>query len=124
MRNVKKYFLDTSFLIDLINEWRAAVRKHNKIKGREATGSPCIYELSKFTQFDLSGLFSQTEVLSFELEDAEAAGNIYYNLAKSGEKLAEIDTIIAGMVKNRGLVLVTRDRDFERIEGIKVELYG
>lgn len=29
-----------------------------------------------------------------------------------------------GPHKNRGLIFVTRDRNFERIEDIKVELYG
>lgn len=87
------------------------------------TGSPCLYELSKFAQFDVHELFFAKEVLDFTIGDAEMAGKIYYRLKKKGESLAEIDTIIAGMVVNRDLILVTRVSDFQRIEGIEVETY-
>lgn len=115
-------------MIDLLNERRDVIRKHEEMKGKEVTGSPCVYELSKFTQFDLPELFSHNKVLSFTVMDAEAAGNIYYQLSREGETPAEIDAIIAGMVKNRGLVLVTRDKDFQKIkeviEEIEVDIYG
>lgn len=120
---MKDYFLDTSFLVDLINEKEVAVKKHESIKGQEVTGTPCVYELSKFTQFDLSDLFFAKEVLKFSIEDAETAGEIYYQLKEEGDNLAEIDTIIAGMVSNRDLTLITRDSDFRRIEEIEVETY-
>lgn len=120
---MKDYFLDTSFIVDLINEKESAVKKHEIIKGQEVTGTPCVYELSKFTDFDISDLFFAKEVLTFRIEDAEAAGKIYYKLREKGRTLAEIDTIIAGIVNNRDLILVTRDSDFQRIEEIDVETY-
>ncbi len=120
---MKDYFLDTSFLVDLINEDKKAVQKHEDIKGREVTGSPCLYELSKFAQFDVQDLFSAKEVLDFTMDDAEEAGEIYYRLKKNGDSLAEIDTIIAGMVSNRDLIMVTKDSDFKRIDRIEVEFY-
>lgn len=120
---MKNYFLDTSFLIDLINEEEEALDKHRDIKGQEVTGTPCIYELSKFTQFDLSELFGQKKILEMNSSDAETAGNIYYNLSSEGIKIGEMDLIIAGMVKNRNAVLVTRDKDFKKVEGLELEMY-
>ncbi len=120
---MKDYFLDTSFLVDLINEREEALEKHENIKGHEVTGTPCVYELSKFTQFDITDLFFAKEVLDFEVENAKKAGEIYYQLREKGKNLAEIDTIIAGMVSNRDLILLTRDSDFRRIEEIEVETY-
>ena len=120
---MKEYFLDTSFLVDLINERESALEKHKTIKGHESTGTPCIYELTKFTQFDPSDLFLGKEIYEFTLEDAKAAGNIYRRLCKEGDVLAEVDIVIAGMVDNRGLVLLTRDSDFERMSEIEVETY-
>lgn len=120
---MKDYFLDTSFIVDLINERKNALKKHESIKGHEVTGTPCIYELSKFTQFDISDLFFAKEVLNFEIDDAGKAGEIYYRLREKGENLAEIDTIIAGMVSNRDLILLTRDSDFQKIKEIEIETY-
>lgn len=120
---MKDYFLDTSFIVDLINERKNALEKHESIRGHEVTGTPCVYELPKFAQFDISDLFFAKEVLNFEIEDAGKAGGIYYKLRERGEKLAEIDTIIAGMVSNRDLILLIRDSDFRRIEEIEVETY-
>ncbi len=120
---MKDYFLDTSFLIDLINEQKNATQKHENIKGQEVTGTPCVYELSKFSQFNPSNLFHDKEVLVFKPEDAKAAGDIHRKLNKKGETVAEIDTIIAGMVKNRNLVLVTKDSDFQRIKEMEIETY-
>lgn len=120
---MKKYFLDTSFLIDLVKERVKALKIHEGIKGNEVTGSPCIYELSKFTQFDLSQIFGQNEILDFTAEDAEVAGNIYYRLSQRGKMVGELDLIIAGMIKNRNLVLVTRDLDFKKIQDIDLKTY-
>lgn len=123
MRGVKTYFLDTSFLIDLMNGEEAALELHEEVKDREVTGTPCIYELSKFTQFDLEELFEGKEVIEFTTGDAETAGNIYYRLDEEGAGIGEMDIIIAGMVERRGLTLVTRDRDFEKFSGLDVEFY-
>lgn len=109
--------------MDLINEEENALQKHEEIKGREVTGTPCIYELSKFAKFDPADIFIAKEILDFKIGDAKAAGRIYYQLCKEGEILAEIDIIIAGMVKDRDLILLTRDSDFQRIPGIEVETY-
>ncbi|MFW6111287.1 MAG: hypothetical protein ACOC6H_04545 [Thermoproteota archaeon] len=38
---MKRYFLDTSFLIDLINGRKEAIDIHHNIKGKEVTGTVC-----------------------------------------------------------------------------------
>ena len=120
---MKDYFLDTSFLIDLVNKKEDAIRKHKEIKGQEVTGTPCVYELSKFAQFDVSDLFFAKELLDFTIKDARSAGEIYRRLRKRGKALSEMDLIIAGMVRNRNLTLITRDSDFQRIKTIEIETY-
>lgn len=120
---MKKYFLDTSFLLDLMEEKQKALEVHRKIKGKEVTGTPCLYELSKFVQFDVSDLVRDKEVLRFNHQDAEAAGRIYRELKKKGGLIGEIDITISGMVDNRQLTLITRDRDFKKVEGLNLRLY-
>ncbi len=121
--NVKSYFLDTSFLIDLMNEREKALDIHEDIKGTEITGTLCVYELSKFTEFDVKQLFNDKEVLEFTIIDAEEAGDIYYELSNQGSLIGEMDMVIGGMVRNRGFSLVTRDDDFKKIKGIDLRFY-
>ncbi len=121
--NVKSYFLDTSFLIDLMNEREKALDIHEDIKGTEITGTLCVYELSKFTEFDVKQLFNDKEVLEFTITDAEEAGDIYYELSNQGSLIGEMDMVIGGMVRNRGFSLVTRDDDFKKIKGIDLRFY-
>lgn len=118
---MRKYFLDTSFIIDLINEEDEAIRIHEEIKGNEVTGTPCLYELMKFSEIMKPLL--EKEVVSLEQEDAFEASRIYRELKSKGKPLADMDILIAGIVANRGYTLVTRDSDFERIEGIDLRLY-
>ncbi len=118
---MKRHFLDTSFIIDLINQEKKAIEIHGRIRGRELTGTPCLYELLKFSE-EVEPLFRK-EILSLEEEDGAEAGRIYRELKSEGKLLADIDILIAGIVRNRGLTLVTRDKDFERIKGIDLHLY-
>lgn len=118
---MKRHFLDTSFIIDLINQEEKAIDIHGRIRGRELTGTPCIYELLKFSQ-GAEALFRK-EALPLEEEDAAEAGRIYRELKREGNLIADVDILIAGIVRNRGLALVTRDKDFERIKGIDLRLY-
>lgn len=106
-----------------MEEKKEAIELHNRIKGREVTGTPCIYELSKFSQFDLLKFFKHNEILTFNSQDARMAGEIYRNLKNTGKLVGEIDIIISGIVKNRNLILVTRDDDFKKIPDLELELY-
>ncbi|MDY7083234.1 MAG: PIN domain-containing protein [Halobacteria archaeon] len=116
------YFLDTSFLIDLINGKDTAVEVHDEIRGDEKTGTVCLYELSKFAGFDAQK-FDDKEVVPLSSGDANEAGKIYRELKKNGEKAGEIDALIGGMVRNRGLRLITRDEHFKTMKNVRTRYY-
>lgn len=118
---MKKFFLDTSFIIDLINEEEKALDIHEKTKGKEITGTLCLYELLKFSE-KLTPLFKK-ELVPLEKEDADKASQIYQELKSKGEPIADIDVLIAGIVANRGYTLITRDEDFKRIGDIDLQTY-
>lgn len=122
MKKEKKYFLDTSFLMDVMNGEQRALQIHQKIKGKELTGTICLYELSKFAG-NMGSLFQGKEILRLSSQDAEVAGHIFRELSQKGQRVGEIDTLIGGMVKNRKLVLVSRDQDFKKIPGIDLQSY-
>jgi len=64
-----------------------------------------------------------TEVLSFGVAEAELAGLIIGDLARSGQLIGAIDPLIAAVAITNGLVLVTgNQRHFERIRLLGFDL--
>jgi tRNA(fMet)-specific endonuclease VapC len=64
----------------------------------------------------------QFEVLPFDTEDAQHAGEIRAQLAASGTPIGPYDVLIAGQARARQLVLVTNNvREFARVDGLQVE---
>jgi len=120
---VKIYFLDTSFIIDLIKKQKIALEIHKRIKGFEVTSSVCIYELAKYSNIDVYPLFKDKNIILLDIDDAIRAGEINRELSKEGIFIGEIDTLIAGIVKNRNLILVTRDQHFKKVPDIKTIFY-
>jgi predicted nucleic acid-binding protein len=117
-----EYLLDTSFLIDLMNGEERVSETHKETRGEQATSTVCVYELSKFDGFEAS-LIEEKRVLRFSSDDADRAGKVYRSLSEAGEPVGETDTMIAGVALNRGMTLVTRDADFEKIDGLDTLFY-
>ena len=67
-------------------------------------------------------LRSAVEVLDFTETDAQAAGEIRTKLERSGARIGEYDTLIAGQAFCRNLILVTANtREFAHVKGLVVE---
>lgn len=117
------YFLDTSFLVDLINVHPSAVPVHEDIAGEEVTGTVCAYELSKVTAADLATVLAGKEVVPLTVADAIEAGAVFRELSDGGTPIGETDTLIAGTARRRGLTLVTRDEHFRRVPDLETRYY-
>ncbi|WP_322091558.1 type II toxin-antitoxin system VapC family toxin [Paraburkholderia bannensis] len=64
----------------------------------------------------------QFEVVSFDAEDAQHAGEIRAKLAAVGTPFGPYDALIAGQARARQLVLVTHNvREFARVSGLHIE---
>ena len=131
-----KYLLDTNICIGIINGRPEKVRLNvAEALGRDeqfSTSSIVVHELwygvAKSRQADrnaraLLGFLSRDiEVLEFTERDAQAAGEIRAELERSGARIGEYDTLIAGQAFCRNLVLVTANtREFARVRGLVVE---
>ncbi|QGA80264.1 PIN domain nuclease [Candidatus Nanohalobium constans] len=79
------------------------------------TGSTVLYELSKISDFNRKEL-EQNKIFDLTSEDGEVAAEMYRKLSRKGEKIGEIDYLIAAQAKNAGRKLVTRDTDFQKLE--------
>ncbi|MBN3739759.1 MULTISPECIES: type II toxin-antitoxin system VapC family toxin [Burkholderia] len=64
----------------------------------------------------------QFEVVSFDVEDAQHAGEIRAHLMAAGTPIGPYDALIAGQARARHLVLVTHNvREFERVPRLQFE---
>ncbi|RQS21605.1 type II toxin-antitoxin system VapC family toxin [Burkholderia sp. Bp8992] len=64
----------------------------------------------------------QFEVVTFDVEDAQHAGEIRAYLTAAGTPIGPYDALIAGQARARQLVLVTHNvREFERVPRLQVE---
>lgn len=82
----------------------------------ETNRSDAITELRN----DLSWL----ESLPFTSEAALEAAKIESELKEEGTPIGTPDVQIAGIVREAGETLVTRDGDFEKVDGLNVESYS
>ncbi len=64
----------------------------------------------------------QFEVVPFDAEDAQHAGEIHAQLAAVGTPIGPYDVLIAGQARARNLILVTHNiREFARVAQLTVE---
>ena len=70
----------------------------------------------------LALFLSPIQILSFDVEAAEAYGKIRADLEKRGTPIGPMDMLIAGHAKAEKLVLVTNNtREFNRVNDLVVE---
>jgi len=67
-------------------------------------------------------LLNKYEMIGIDTKKVlEEASEIYANLKHRGELLPDADIFIAAIARAHGLILVTNDSHFDRIEGLRIE---
>jgi len=133
--------LATTFVIDLMKESKRGRRGPASLKLQDLTDSGESLRIAIFTLAELFvGVAKGTrprqermaieqcvalfEVLPFGRNTAEIFGSIVGELEKQGQKISDIDALIASVALEHSEVLVTRNRKhFDRIPGLHVESY-
>ena len=127
--------LDTSFLIDLLRGNANAVSFLDDLERKEDNlfiTCPSTMELwsgafqaqlkdkeiKKIEEF----LMART-ILSFDERAAKRAGEIDAILTQKGTPIDPEDIMIAGIALSRGESVVTGDKDYAKIQGLRVLLY-
>ena len=65
---------------------------------------------------------ARLEVLPFDVEAADHAGDIRATLEREGRPIGGYDVLIAGHARSRGLVVVTGNLgEFSRVDGLRCE---
>ena|SRR3989344_3930764 len=123
--------LDTSFIIDLLRNNKAAIEKAKVIEQSEIimTTTISIFELcqgietkkehEKMEKF-VQGLIS----LELGMREAKIAGQISRELRTRGKMINSTDCLIAGIALSHHETVLTRDvSHFSKIPNLKVETY-
>jgi tRNA(fMet)-specific endonuclease VapC len=129
-------FLDTNAVIAVLNNPVSSVRRRLDATigrgGGLALSSIVLFELwygaaksvrpqhniRRITDF----LAGPVEVLPFESEDAEEAGDIRAALERKGTPIGPYDVLIAAQARRHNALLVTANRsEFGRVPGLKFE---
>jgi len=127
--------LDTSFIIDLMDNNEQAIAKLNELLARnepQLVASPSIFELwSGITQSNkpdkektkVLAVLACQAILSLDQHSAEMAGEIDGRLVKEGQIIDPEDCMIAGIAKIKNQSILTNDKHFDRINDVKTERY-
>jgi len=127
--------LDTDFLVAILRGKENAERKMVEMdrEGRHSTTAINAFELfygayksnQKMTNVEKTkALLVRVDVLPFELESSERAGEILAELSARGDSIDFRDAMIAGIARAKGLSLVTRNKEhFARVKELKIELW-
>ena len=129
------YLLDTDICIHALKKRNAGlIDAFSAHDGRMAVSDVTLYELYFGAErYDdpaarvaiLENFAARLEILPFDTRAALHAGNIRATLERQGQMIGAYDLMIAAIARSQGLVLVTGNvREFERVEGLRVERGG
>lgn len=128
--------LDTTFIIDIMNNDLKAIDKLRELQKRgeaQIISSITVFELfsglakSKKPEKEKAKIINAINgqlIASFDQEAAEKAGFIDGSLRKEGRTIGPLDTMIAGTaITKKEKVLTRNTKDFEKILGLEIETY-
>ena len=127
--------LETSFVIDILQNVPAALKLLDKLQGTESAiyvTSPTVMELwegalrSKLSDKEkerVDGLLASVAVLHFDVRAAKRAAELRFELSQKGTPVELRDVMIASVTLVNGEMIVTSDSDYARIPGLKVLKY-
>ena len=125
--------LDTNVLIDIMRSNKEAVSKAKKLADKEEPlfiTTITVFELwqgfnpeKKQKSEKLKELVSSFGLFPLDIESAEISGKARKELSSKGLIVSPEDCMIAGIAIKNNQVLLTKDKHFSRIPGLKTEGY-
>jgi tRNA(fMet)-specific endonuclease VapC len=127
-----RFLLDTNIVSDLVRHPRGTIAKHISQVGEEDVSTSIVVaaELrygaakknSMWLTAQLEAVLGALEVLALEPPVDAAYGVIRVNLERAGQPIGANDLLIAAHAVALGLTVVTdNEREFSRIDGLRVE---
>ncbi len=119
------YCIDTNIIIDILRgDEKLALKLQDLSKFKICISFISLCELYKGAYAyhdsvikisDVKNFVSSFDLLNFDETSCEEFGKMYFELKKAGKRIKEFDLLIASVVKVNNLILITRDKDFKKI---------
>ncbi|MBI2043569.1 type II toxin-antitoxin system VapC family toxin [Candidatus Pacearchaeota archaeon] len=126
------YCIDTNILIDILRGDEKLASKLQNLSSSliyitfitlcELYKGAYSYHDSVIKISDIKNLVSSFGFLNLNEKICEEFGKMYSELKKTGKMIEESDLFIASIVKVNNLILITRDKDFKKIN-IRTEIW-
>lgn len=128
-----KYCLESSFIIDLLSGKDNAVVTYDEIK----TSPLAVMSIASVVLFEiLRGKEQKPEkirkfkefrrrllILPFGEKEAEEADRIEKTIRRRGENISTFDLLIGATAKINNAILVSNDKGYDKINGLRVKNY-
>ncbi len=125
--------LDTTFIIDLLKNKSEAIKKASQIKDELiVTTTINVFEALQGFYFEsdkrktliVNNFLSTIEILPLNFLASTQAAQIRVDLMKAGKDINVLDSLVVGtMLAHNCDTIITRDKHFERIKDLNVEIY-
>ena len=130
MGDIPRIMLDTNAVSAVIRESSDALTKRfrrtpiQRLCISAITEGEMLYGLARkpndrSLKMRVEGFLMQVKVLPWYSEAAESYGPLRVALAIAGTPLSDMDTLIAAHALSLGATLVTKDKAFSRVKGLK-----
>ena len=121
------YCLDSSVIIAILSKRGQYERIVNFLWGKDfcvtaLSVHEVLYGMRSYEKFQTTSFFEKIRVFSFNKGSAEYSSIIRRTLKKQGSMVAIMDILIAAICIENNLHLVTCDKDFVKIPGLKLHL--
>ena len=135
------WLADTTFIIDLVNNDKEAVKKAREIDAKQSIVFISTITIQEYVRGVYYLFGANNEILNKKLLDAEGdlarfswldlnynvakvAAQIDANLSREGKLIGYADVLIAATAQFYNLSLLTRNKThFERISNLEIDLY-
>lgn len=127
--------LDTSFIIDLLNDEESAVKKAQEIDRSNApisTTAVSVFEIwqgiadikNEKKLERINNLLESIGLFNLDQESAKIGGRVHAELYARGTPIQPEDSMIAGICLKHSKKVLTRNvKHFSRISGLEIETY-
>jgi len=119
------YLVDTNVLINLFEGEKSVIKRFQESNGLSVS----VFNFTEFMygiinkknyQHIKNEIINNTQIYNYTIECAEKYLEIKQNLRTKGELIPEFDMLIASTAITNGLTLITYDKHFKCVPGLKV----
>lgn len=118
--------LDTNVIVDFVKGDESIIDLVTSYAKKEGLSTTVIteYEILKYNNATIRDLCEKfidaIKIHEFDRAAAREASGVFRVLRATGKMINENDILIAGLVASKNETLITRDKDFTKVEGGRV----